>query len=413
MNVAARRRPASPEALDIRSVVEQPPHRRRHCIGVLGVEQQRGVAGDLGQRRTVRTRHRHPARHRLEDGQPEPLVQRGEHEPVGHRVKALQLRARHPGGEANVVEHSQLAGMLAQPGLVRRRIARQHEHRRLPGALEQHEGVEQPLEVLVGPLGRDAEDHPPADQVVAPAHLFGVERLRLGEPHAAGHDVDALGRDPVQPDEVVAGVRRRGDQPVRAPRRRRYQRPHSERPQPEVRLRHGTEDQVVDRRHAAKRAPQRRGRTHAVDEVAPRPGGHSRHQQLLAEHPGGTVARLDGHGLDPQPVQSGRPHAAELAVDEGRQRRGLRQRLAQPRQQLTGEDLHPARLAGNQEDEVQPDVRRAGRPSGFAHGRQGTQPRTQAGAGARTGRAGRPARSASGPAAAARDRPSRGGSTRR
>ena len=79
LNVAARTVPAArsrPAARRRRAGARSPPRSPR----VVRVDEQRGITGRLGQGRDVRRQDGRAAGHRLEDGQPEPLVQRRVHQ---------------------------------------------------------------------------------------------------------------------------------------------------------------------------------------------------------------------------------------------------------------------------------------------------------------------------------------------
>ena len=99
------------------------PGRRRigqaggQLAGVGGVEQQARVADDLDLRRVVAGDHRRPAVHRLEDGEPEALIQRGEHERRAPLIQDPQRLVREPVGQDQLIGDAAVAGELAQPAL--------------------------------------------------------------------------------------------------------------------------------------------------------------------------------------------------------------------------------------------------------------------------------------------------------
>ncbi len=98
-------------------VVQQAGHRIGDGAGVLGVEDERRAPGDLAQRRAVRAGDRHAANHRLEHGQAEALVERGEDEQSRHGIQRLEVGGGDPAEEAHVVADSQLGahGRAARP----------------------------------------------------------------------------------------------------------------------------------------------------------------------------------------------------------------------------------------------------------------------------------------------------------
>src|SRR4029434_10577465 len=61
------------------------------CLRVQRINRLGGVAGDLSKRRGVRREHGDAARHRLDDRQSEPFVERREREEVGKVVDCRQV----------------------------------------------------------------------------------------------------------------------------------------------------------------------------------------------------------------------------------------------------------------------------------------------------------------------------------
>jgi hypothetical protein len=219
---------------------------------------------------------------------------------------------------------------------------------------------EQAHQVLVRALGRRRQQNPAvAEFELAPQVGF---RARLGgvfEPEPVEGHVDAVRRDAQQFDDVVTRRPRHGNDPVGPPRGRFDQQAQTECPQSEVRLRVVPVDQVVDGRDALERAVQRRGAGQGVHDVGAREPGRARHVLLLATDPLDAAARVhrDLHRRDqiaPRPAA----RRGGLLVDEGGQfEPGAL--FEERRDQLAGDRLHAADLAGDEEDQVERDVHAA------------------------------------------------------
>ncbi len=292
--------------------------------GVEGVEQQRGVAGDLGQRGGVRAGDRHAARHRLEHRQPEALVQRREHErrppaptaprarrrPTASRASARRRRSRAPARALAQLAPRARSGSRASTSSGRSlpagsaRARRSARVRFLCGRLADR-------------LSSDAAARRARSARASRARAAASARRRA--PNAERDDVDLRRRRTCSScSEIVARARRVGDHPVAsgAPpaARARACRGRGAR----VRLGEARVDQVVDGHDAAEAPPQRRGAGQAVHEVdagARRPGAAAASARRAPTRM--RRARPDRHGhrrheLAPRPGAS----AARLAVDE-------------------------------------------------------------------------------------------------
>ena len=96
----------------------------------------------------------------------------------------------------------------AQLALVRGRIAGDHEHRTLLGR-DPRERADQRQQVLVRPLRREAQHDAALAELEARAHVvLGQRSLALHGAQPSGHDVDPLGVEAEQLDEVLAGALR-------------------------------------------------------------------------------------------------------------------------------------------------------------------------------------------------------------
>src|SRR6266480_2536897 len=113
-------------------------------------------------------------------------------------------------------------------------------------------------------------------------------------------------------------------------------------------------DDVVNRYDAGVPEPSRRGRSKAVQEVDPLPPHDARKDELLQSHPAEAVSsraeRENAHPL----TKLGYPDLAPFRSDE-RDELPVRQRGRERRNQPPRVRLHPARLARNEEEQVQPD----------------------------------------------------------
>ena len=204
-------------------------------------------------------------------------------------------------------------------------------------------------------LGGQAQRHLALAQAVALAQLrlgHGPLGVRLVE--AQRHHVDlALGLVH-QPHQVVARGARVGDHTMRAPDAQRHDHADGPRAQPLVCLGEGLVDQVVHGQEAAEAPPRGCQVRRAVQQVDTRPHGGGRHQQLVGQHPRQAVAGVHGHGhaghVAPRPGLSG-----GVAIDE-RGEPEVRANAHEGLDQVARVDLHPAGLAGHEEDEVEADV---------------------------------------------------------
>ena len=108
----------------------------------------------------------------------------------------------------------------------------------------------------------------------------------------------------------------------------------------------------------AKRPAQRRGAGRGcARRSTPARAASARQQRLLAEHPLHAAARAyTGTVTAGSSSPHGPPAAAASRLTNAVKRRSAGARVAQRRDQLARGDLHPAGLAGDEEDEVQADV---------------------------------------------------------
>jgi hypothetical protein len=87
---------------------------------------------------------------------------------------------------------------------MRRGIAGEHEHWTTLGR-KARERPDQREQVLVGPLRGEAQNDTPLTKIEPRAHLaLGKRKLTPYGPEAERHDVDALGANPRQLDQVAA-----------------------------------------------------------------------------------------------------------------------------------------------------------------------------------------------------------------
>jgi len=179
---------------------------------------------------------------------------------------------------------------------VRARVAGQHEQR--VAGHERHR-IDEALEVLVRPAGRDAEHQRPAAQPVARAQLV----LRRGRDpiasRAQGDDVD-LGRIGVQVShELVLDMGRDGDDAVGRAGGQRDEHAHAVGQQARMGVGDGLVDQVEDRHHARRaRVQDGRGRRRRVHDLRPAAPCGQRHQRLLGQHAPNAGARRDPDAQD-------------------------------------------------------------------------------------------------------------------
>jgi hypothetical protein len=123
----------------------------------VGVEHQRGVTGDLGHGRRVRTRDRHTAPHRLEHRQPEALAKGGEGEAARRRVKALQVRGANPPGQHKRVSGAEALRTGGELRAERRRIGGHDDLHLGNHAPDLRKRLDERPDVLVGKQCRDGE----------------------------------------------------------------------------------------------------------------------------------------------------------------------------------------------------------------------------------------------------------------
>ena len=305
MNCAAR---ASPRR---RSAAFSGPHPRTSPSAidsrVAGIHQQRGASGGLLRRGAVGREHGAPARHRLQDGQPERLVERGVREEVGRAVEVDRLLEGHPADPHDVVGDAELLGECLELRDVRLVAQRADDDELVPvqGRLGQRERPHQPVAVLVGPQRRHEEDEggrhalrpdprPRLVRVAGPEDGV-VHRLRhhpeLGRvdvqvalhlgPEALGVEDDRVGDlRGVRVAEPPVGARQRSD-----------------------RLRLGEGVHGLEVRHQAGRRLDQRG-DERVEHVDPRRPESRRQEQLLGEGPElGALVRPGSHQVaDARPV---------------------------------------------------------------------------------------------------------------
>ena len=320
------------------------------------IEQPRRPSCDLRQRASIGTSHRDTACHRLQHGETEPFIERGEDETCGSPVETFELLGRHPPYESDVGGKVEIDNLSAELNFVRRRVAGKHEHR---SALvrDQRECFQQLGQVLMRAFCRECKDDGAVVEGVARPYLVGAMRCRgSGCPHSFRHNVDLPAGYAKKPHEVVTRAVRRGNDPVRAAGREWDEHAHRQGAEPEVRLGIDAIDHVMDRHHPSEGAPRGRGAGEAVQEVNTASGCKLRKKLLLTAHPLGATAGKDrnGHGRY-EVVPRAFADLRSLAVDECRQP-NVRTLLEECRDQLARIRLHPAGLAGDEIHEVQADV---------------------------------------------------------
>src|SRR5262249_27187957 len=111
--------------------------------GVERIDPQGGIPAHLGEGRAARGDDGGAARHRLEDGETEALVQRGQNEAGGARVEVAQVALRRVPLEADSVAESERLHTLAHRLRVRRLTVTPDDQARGAPAAEDGEGVEQ------------------------------------------------------------------------------------------------------------------------------------------------------------------------------------------------------------------------------------------------------------------------------
>ncbi len=108
-------------------VVEHARDPVRDRLLAVGVDEQRPVADDLRQRGDARGDDRRAAGHRLERGQAEALVERGEGEDRGHAVERGERAVRDEAEEAHVRPQPGLLDGPAQRAVAADVVADQHQ----------------------------------------------------------------------------------------------------------------------------------------------------------------------------------------------------------------------------------------------------------------------------------------------
>ena len=257
-----------------------------------------------------------PAGHRLEHGQPEPLIQGGVDEGVRERPQALDLPLVQPALQAHVLGDPELGGARAELRLVPGGVAGGHQQRAALGG-DARERSDQREQVLVGPLGGEGQQHPSLPQPEPRAGLECAQRGRAGDgAEPLGHDVDLRGGRAEQLQEVAAGALGDRDHPLGAAHRERHEHPHAAVADAGVGLGEAGVDQVVHGDHPAVVPPRGRGAGEAVHDVHPRARGEAGQQGLLADHPLLAAAGIDGHCHRGQQLAPGPTCGGGLAAEE-------------------------------------------------------------------------------------------------
>jgi hypothetical protein len=179
------------------------------------------VADDLRDGGDLRGDDRAAAGHRLERREAEALVGRGEGEGEGAGQDGGQLAVGDIPEEAQARGASGLGDGAVDAGLVGG-VEAAHEDKIDVGEGGAGEGVDEGVDVLAGVRGADmhevgalievpgAED--PRGSVALGARRGGAKQVEVD---AEGDGVDARGRDPEEPDDVVRGVPGDGDDAAR------------------------------------------------------------------------------------------------------------------------------------------------------------------------------------------------------
>ena len=169
----------------------------RDVLRAVRVHEDGRVAHDLGQRRDARGDDRGAAGHGLERRQAEALVEGGEREDRGQTVERGQRVVGDEAEEPHVLAHARRLHAAPQRAVAVDLVADDQElHVLVPAALlEQAEGRDQPLEVLVRLDVPRVEHEAPADLVpLAHAlHLFLAGVLEDGFVDGVGHDLEPVG----------------------------------------------------------------------------------------------------------------------------------------------------------------------------------------------------------------------------
>ena len=181
----------------------------------------------------------------------------------------------------DAVGHAKLPCERAQLELVRRRVARHHEHRVWVALAHADHRADQPQQVFVGLLGGHRQhDRALAQTQTRPQLGRGRRGKQIAATRGERHDVDPLARNAqILHDMLRAGLRQRQhavgaasdgrDHDTPQPHRRRLARLRRDDPR-DVRERHD-----VDRACA-----QRRGHGGAVQQIHPPPGDRAEQRQL-------------------------------------------------------------------------------------------------------------------------------------
>jgi hypothetical protein len=247
--------------------------------------------------------------------------------------------------------HPTRASQLAQLGLVRCGISRQHEHGAALGG-DPAQRPDQACQVLVRALGGHAEHERTAVEAAQPlGGRPGVARSAGRLAHALGHDVHPVPRGARVAEQVVAGRLARHDHAPRATHRERDEHAHAEATHAEVRIRLHAVMEIVHGHDPRERPGDRPCRREAVDDIDRRSASQPHGVELVARHPLASPARVDGRGGGLCKLT---PLGARQAVHQQRQ-----PEVVAPREradELTRVDLQTAHLAGSEEEQVDPDV---------------------------------------------------------
>ena len=203
-NCAARACPRSDEALPEGRVREHGLDRRRELARHAGVDEERRVAGDLGDRARASGDDRRAGGHRLQHGQPEALVERREHEAGRARVERRQIRERHVVGERNGsaepvrLDRAKDAGMEPGAGAGEHELGRAGSR---PGRRRTSAKASIKRGQVLARLEVPDEETIRAPEAVAADH--GLDRL-------GGHRARELGADRLMDHDDLAGRHARG-----------------------------------------------------------------------------------------------------------------------------------------------------------------------------------------------------------
>src|SRR5271165_1606981 len=303
-------------------VVDDCRDRPRDLIGVVGVDEESGLAGDLGQRRFARRDDRRTEDHRLEDRQAETLVERGKDDGPRTANQCRQCRKAHviepmdasPGALPHPLalvllgEQPHFGVVLPTPG--------DHEHQRHIDAGGQI-GIDQPADIFLGLQRTIKQQVFVQAETKMPFQLVGDRRRRPLDPfprkiHRLIGVRDASLLDTEELDDVALGVFRNRDDVVRLPGDLFEQAKEL----PLIlfgRERQPERDEIVDRIDVARRFDPQRQRISAVQDIRPRLEGE------VDERLGARKIRpriREKVAGDKNPVMGGE-RAPELAGDDG------------------------------------------------------------------------------------------------